>query len=118
MRGSAELDDDFAFVAECNIGGEFMAPEKIARLQRIADITWQRTLDDRLGLSWEESARHPQRREELPATEHLLADKPSHIIEHDTVPLGRTTPGASSSSRRRTRPIRARSTICRSAAAR
>ena len=59
----AELDDDFAFVAECNIGGEFMAPEKIARVQRIAEITWQRTLDDRLGLSWEESARQPQRRE-------------------------------------------------------
>jgi HD-GYP domain-containing protein (c-di-GMP phosphodiesterase class II) len=88
----AELDDDFAFVGECNIGGEFMAPEKIARLQRIAAITWQRTLDDRLGLSWEESARHPQRREELPVTEHLLADKPSHIIEHDTVPLGLDNP--------------------------
>jgi HD-GYP domain-containing protein (c-di-GMP phosphodiesterase class II) len=88
----AELDDDFAFVAECNIGGEFMAPEKIARVQRIADITWQRTLDDRLGLSWEESARHPQSREELPATEHLLADKPCHIIEHDTVPLGLDNP--------------------------
>src|SRR4029077_5233675 len=71
----AELDDDFAFVAECNIGGEFMAPERIARGQRIADITWQRPLDDRLGRSWEESARHPQRREELLATEHLLADK-------------------------------------------
>src|SRR5207244_3466418 len=49
----AKLDEDFAFVAECNIGGEFMAPEKIARLAEIAAITWQRTLDDRLGLSWE-----------------------------------------------------------------
>ena len=87
-----ELDDDFAFVAECNIGGEFMAPEKIARVERIAGITWQRTLDDRLGLSWEESARYPQRREELPVTEQLLADKPSHIIEHDTVPLGLDNP--------------------------
>src|SRR6266851_4438226 len=83
----AELDDDFAFVAECNIGSEFMAPEKIARLQRIAGITWQRTLDDRLGLSWEESARQPQTRESLAATEHLLADKRTHIIEHDVAPV-------------------------------
>ena len=82
-----ELDDDFAFIAECNIGGEFMAPEKITRLQRIAEITWLRTIDDRLGLSWEESARQPQTRESLPATEHLLADKPSHIIEHSQAPL-------------------------------
>jgi HD-GYP domain-containing protein (c-di-GMP phosphodiesterase class II) len=83
----SELDDDFAFVAECNIGGEFMAPEKIARVQRIAGITWQRTLDDTLGLSWEESARRSQIRESLPATEHLLADKPIHIIEHDVAPV-------------------------------
>jgi HD-GYP domain-containing protein (c-di-GMP phosphodiesterase class II) len=83
----AELDDDFAFVAECNIGGEFMAPEKIARVQRIAGATWQRTLDDRLGLSWEESARQPAAPQALPATEHLLSDKPGQIIQHDAAPL-------------------------------
>ncbi len=88
----AELDDDFAFVAECNIGGEFMAPEKIARLQRIAGVRWRRTLDDTLGLSWEESARQPQTREKLPATEHLLADKPGHIIAHDAAPLAPDNP--------------------------
>jgi HD-GYP domain-containing protein (c-di-GMP phosphodiesterase class II) len=88
----AELDDDFAFVAECNIGSEFMDPGKIARLQRIGGITWLRTLDDRLGLSWEESARQPQTRESLPATEHLLADKPTHVIEHDTAPLAPDNP--------------------------
>jgi HD-GYP domain-containing protein (c-di-GMP phosphodiesterase class II) len=87
----AELDDDFAFVAECNIGGEFMAPERIARLQRIAGVTWTRTLDDRLGLSWEESARQPARRD-LPAVENLLADKQSHIIEHDAAPLAVDNP--------------------------
>src|SRR5712691_4015998 len=88
----AALDDDFAFVAECNMGGEFMAPEKIARLQHIAEITWLRTLDDRLGLSWEESARQPQTRESLPATEHLLADKRTHIIEHDVAPVHTENP--------------------------
>jgi len=91
-RRFAELDDDFAFVAECNIGSEFMAPERIARLQQIAATTWQRTIDDRLGLSWEESARQPQTSDELPATEHLLADKPAHIIHHDAAPLAADNP--------------------------
>ena len=27
-RTNKELDDDFAFIAECNVGGEFMADEK------------------------------------------------------------------------------------------
>ncbi len=53
----AQLDDDFAFIAECNEGGEFMAPEKLARLQAIAARTWTRTLDDRIGISHEEKAR-------------------------------------------------------------
>ena len=83
----AELDDDFAFVAECNMGGEFMAPEKIARIQHIAEITWLRTLDDSLGMSWEERARQPQTKETLPVVEHLLADKPGHVIEHDSAPI-------------------------------
>ena len=82
----AKLDEDFAFVAECNIGGEFMAPEKIARLEQIAAVTWQRTLDDRLGLSWEETARRPKAEVALPATEQLLANKPSHSIAHDGGP--------------------------------
>ena len=76
------LDDDFAFVAECNLGGEFMAPKKIERLNQIAARTWTRTLDDRTGISWEEL----QRREKepaspLPATERLIDNKVWHLIE-------------------------------------
>jgi HD-GYP domain-containing protein (c-di-GMP phosphodiesterase class II) len=88
----AALDDDFAFVAECNIGGEFMAPDKIARLARIAATTWQRTLDDSLGLSWEEGQRKPKVSPPLPVTEHLLADKPEHIVPHDGPPLATDNP--------------------------
>jgi len=88
----AELDDDFAFIAECNIGGEFMAPEKIAHVQRIASVTWQRTLDDRLGLSWEESARYTVPKQPLPVAETLLADKPHHILMHDAAPLAEDNP--------------------------
>ena len=81
-----QLDDDFAFVAECNQGGEFMAPEKTERLQRIAEMTWTRTLDDRLGVSWEELQRM-QRTDSspLPAQENLLNNKEEHLIERTPV---------------------------------
>jgi len=76
----AQLADDFAFVAECNVGGEFMAQDKIERLQRIAAQTWLRHYDDRLGLPHEELKRYTDAPVPLPATEALLADKPHHII--------------------------------------
>ena len=83
------LDDDYAFIAECNVGGEFMADEKIERLQAIAEKTWQRTLDDNLGLSWEELNRKESRNDSLPVEEKLLSDKPEHLIarhEADRIP--------------------------------
>jgi len=76
------LDDDFAFIAECNEGGEFMADEKIDRLNKIAERSWTRTLDDRIGISWEELNRmNRTEKPELPVEEKLLADKAEHIIE-------------------------------------
>jgi len=78
------LDEEFAFVASCNEGGEFMAPERQARLQAIATRTWQRTLDDRLGIAWEEGKRKAASpAQPLPASEALLADKPEHLIERE-----------------------------------
>ena len=77
-----QLDDDYRFVALCNEGGEFMAPDKVERLRQIANRTWLRTLDDRLGLSHEERERKSYAQPSvLPAIEKLLADKPEHIIE-------------------------------------
>ncbi|MCB1645868.1 MAG: GAF domain-containing protein [Pseudomonadales bacterium] len=82
----AALDDDFTFVAECNLGGEFMEESRIQRLKQIADIEWTRTLDDRLGLAQEELKRKElQPAQPLPVREKLLADKPEHIISHDNV---------------------------------
>ena len=76
------LDEEFAFVTSCNEGGEFMADEALARLNAIAERTWQRTLDDRLGLSHEEAKRMARvPRAQLPATEHVIADRPEHVIE-------------------------------------
>jgi len=76
-----QIADDFAFVAECNIGGEFMADEKIDRLNRIAARTWLRYLDDRIGISQDEAAlKNRQPAPRLPVVEHVLADKPEHMI--------------------------------------
>ena len=76
------LDEEFAFVAACNEGGEFMAPDKVARLKAVAARTWQRTLDSRLGVSRIEGKRMAgSPAAPLPATELLLADKPEHIVE-------------------------------------
>ena len=32
----ARLDDDYAFIAECNVGGEFMSDDKLDRIREIA----------------------------------------------------------------------------------
>ena len=78
----AELDDDYAFVAGCNEGGEFMAPEKMERLAQVAARTWTRTLDDRIGISHEERERKARTlAPSLPVRETLLADRPEHIFE-------------------------------------
>jgi len=74
------LDEDFAFVASCNEGGEFMDPACLERLKRIGARTWRRTLDDRLGISYEERARKDRvPAPALPVEEPLLADRADHI---------------------------------------
>jgi len=35
-----QLDDDFAFLEKCNLGGEFVSPEYIARIENIARQQW------------------------------------------------------------------------------
>ncbi|USH01606.1 HD domain-containing protein [Grimontia kaedaensis] len=69
------LDEEFAFVAKCNEGGEFMDASNIAKLEKIAERTWMRTIDDIQGLSWEEEARRTARGSfMLPCKEHVLSD--------------------------------------------
>ncbi|MEW5729450.1 MAG: HD domain-containing phosphohydrolase [Pseudomonadota bacterium] len=79
----AKLDDDFAFVAECNVGGEFMAQDRIDRLKGIAQMTWTRTIDDTLGLSIDEMKRRPTEEPKPPVEEPMLADKDWHVVPHD-----------------------------------
>jgi HD-GYP domain-containing protein (c-di-GMP phosphodiesterase class II) len=76
-----KLQDDFAYLAECNVGGEFMAPERVERLQEIGGQEWDRNFDNRLGLSGDEEVRLNMDAEvSFPVTETLLADRAEHII--------------------------------------
>ncbi len=76
------LDEEFAFVASCNTGGEFMDDASIARLATIGKRTWTRTLDKRLGVSREELERMDRvAAEPLPVEESLLMDRPEHILD-------------------------------------
>ncbi|MCP5426538.1 MAG: hypothetical protein H6970_15945 [Gammaproteobacteria bacterium] len=80
----SQLDEDYAFIAECNVGGEFMAPERQERVKRIAQRTWMRTLDDRIGIAHEEKTRKDRTpAPSLPTLEPLLADKAEHVFPRD-----------------------------------
>ena len=87
----AALDEEFAFVARSNLGGEAMAEADLERLAQIGMRTWTRTLDDRLGVSWEENQRQSRTpAPALPVSEPLLADKPEHLFERgpkDSMPV-------------------------------
>ena len=78
-KEQAALVEDFAFIAKCNVGGEFMKDEDVDRLYQIAKRTWLRYFDDSLGLSHEEEER-ANKEQILPAMENLLADKETHKI--------------------------------------
>ena len=77
----AGLLEDFRFVAQCNVGGEFLSDADQERLRRIAATRWLRHFDDRMGLSPTEELRVPAVAASLPVEEPLLADKPEHLIK-------------------------------------
>ena len=76
-----QLQEDFCFVARCNVGGEFLGDAEQGRLREIAKATWQRNFDNRIGLSPIEELRLDTETRTLPATETLLSDKPEHLIK-------------------------------------
>ncbi len=78
-----ELMADFVFVAECNVGGEFMDEKRLARLRSVGATTWTRYLDNRLGLSPAEELHLSRFPGETPAVETLLSDRPEHVFQDD-----------------------------------
>lgn len=80
-QARAGLQDDFAFIAKCNLGREGMEDDDCQRIKRIAEKTWLRHFDDCLGLSPQETKRvQNEVRPSLPVVESLLSDKAIHII--------------------------------------
>lgn len=77
----ARLQDDFAFLAQCNIGSEFMSDDAIARVQALGKRTWMRHFSNHLGLSQDEMARMTTPPElPLPVQETLLIDRPDQQV--------------------------------------
>ena len=74
------LQEDFAFIAQCNIGGEYLDEAKQTRLCQLAEITWLRHFNDHLGISEDEAQRYAESPAELPVTETLLQDRADHLI--------------------------------------
>jgi len=89
-----QLDNDFAFIAETNIGGEFMSPEKVEKINKLAEVKWTRTLDDRIGISQDELKRKNRSpKKEPPVEESLLSDRDEHIfLRTDAAKYGENNP--------------------------
>lgn len=81
LQRQQQLTEDFEFVANANIGGEFFTEQDKDRLINIGKQTWLRHFDDHLGLSPAEKSHINGATAVLPVQENLLADKPEHIIE-------------------------------------
>lgn len=82
------LIDDFAFIAQCNLGAEDMTDAQISRVRKIGATQWTRHFDDRLGLAHEELLRRQTGMNSVlgagamsnPVVENLLSDQPYHLI--------------------------------------
>lgn len=79
----SQLQEDFEFIALSNVGGEDMDQASLNRIEQIAEQTWQRHFDDRIGISQIESDRFKVPKPDLPATESLLKDAPEHLVQRN-----------------------------------
>jgi len=84
----AEIDADYYFIADTNVGGEFLDDDAKARVQTIAEQTWTRTLNNRVGISIAERKRFERTpAPDLPVVEPLLMDRDDHLIPYDVQPF-------------------------------
>jgi len=76
-----QLEDDFAFVAQCNMGDKPLSDGDIVRLEQISQVKFMRYFNRMLGLSWaeRENVETPDVFE-LPAYENLLQNRPDQIF--------------------------------------
>ena len=76
-----KLIEDFEFIANANVGAEFMRDEDKQRVKDIAQITWIRNFDNSIGISQDEEKRLKKSDSNI---EYILEDKESHIIPRVT----------------------------------
>ncbi|TDO97377.1 HD domain-containing phosphohydrolase [Marinomonas balearica] len=79
-KTQTDLQDNFSFIANANMGAERMAAEDIQRVREIGTQTWERHFNRFEGLSHEELALASNTSESLPVTEQLLSDKVEHLV--------------------------------------
>lgn len=71
-----KLEDDFAFIAQCNIGDTPLTDKDIERLEELSQQTFIRYFSRLKGLSWAERDRISNKElYEKPAAENLLQDR-------------------------------------------
>lgn len=81
-KAQKSLQDDYHFISEVNIGGELMSEDKRTRIQSIAQRTWTRHFNNRIGLSEVELLNYKDSADQqLPVVEQLLSNKAEHLIE-------------------------------------
>lgn len=75
-----QLNDDFAFIAKCNIGDSELSDDDIKRLDELSEITFMRYFSRMEGLSWSEKELIDDiKQAEQPQKEHLLQDRAEEI---------------------------------------
>ena len=78
-----QIEDDFALIANCNLGENFIDDDIKARIEAISQQTWLRFLDDELGLSPAELAQKDRTSPiTLPIMEPVLSDRAEHMVSH------------------------------------
>lgn len=90
------LYDDFAFIGECNIGGEFLDEVKIQRLKDLSKRKWKLNFDKKVGIHDNEISRmNGVKTNGEGVYEYLLEDSQEDIVnvpglggEHDVYNLG------------------------------
>lgn len=76
-----KLEDDFAFLANSNVGYAPLSDDDVDRIREIGQRTYHRWFDKTLGLSWDELER--MKSNPPPKTnpkEPLLEDRPDHVF--------------------------------------
>jgi len=78
-----QLQSDFVFIAEINLGERTLTDQEHARLIAISKRKWERNFSKQIGISWQEKElmQRAEAEEQLPVQECLLYDGKEHEIQ-------------------------------------